>query len=265
MVIIWLLVLMNKIPDDKGFCHLLNKLIEGVFCHGGSSSPLVTHLKTVMMQKLFQKKDVMKFISCNYIWLAYAAALGSQSSMGLSVESLDQPLEKAIEGSTLEIWSTIAFSLNDNILGLIFWEKFFVLYFELAAKHSDLGNTKKDTFNNHFIALAKKFENSNRTLYSLYYSFTTWAEEVVIDHGNFLSDVKSETFGVFKAHFPSYFYRSTSTQPSNLSEYLLREPGLHKREQLIAWILLLFTPPVQVPYSALWYQRRVRDLYWWCE
>ena len=94
----------------------------------------------------------------------------------------------ALANCALGVLMQVALALDVDVRALLFWERFFVLYF--AALRVDPGffpGAKQAELTEHFSRTAKAFEGSDRRVYMLYECFTTWSDEVIPKRGAFFT------------------------------------------------------------------------------
>lgn len=96
---------------------------------------------------------------------------------------------------------------------LLFWERFFLLYFEACAIHADNNfflAAWKEHLNKHFIKAAQAFDSrgKEKPFYQLYYAFTTWSKDVILTTGsNLFLAQNSELLRLFVHVYPPLFPR----------------------------------------------------------
>ncbi|KAL1507015.1 hypothetical protein AB1Y20_007877 [Prymnesium parvum] len=130
---------------------------------------------------------------------------------------------EALSHCALGILFEAAVSLERDVRALLFWERFFVLYF--SAHHLEPGffpPARQAEANDHFGRMARSFEPSDRRVYMLYECFTTWSEEIIPRRGAFFTPdaVHSEGYehfiSIITAAYPPPYFRSRESSAASL-------------------------------------------------
>lgn len=104
-----------------------------------------------------------------------------------------------------------ATKIQEPRLALLFWERFFLLYFESVAIHADnnyFPPTWKEPLNATFTQLAQSFDSrgNEKPYYHMYYAFTTWSKDVILTTGsNLFLAQNAELLRLFVHSFPPPF------------------------------------------------------------
>lgn len=121
-------------------------------------------------------------------------------------------LQKALKQSRFWTLKEVALSVKDPLIQLLFWEHFFVLFFEATGAYPAMATKLvppplKEQLNKHFSMLAQPFNNeSQRKAYTTYYSFTTWSKDVIFGKNKKLFSIEDrQLIDVLHAAYPPPF------------------------------------------------------------
>lgn len=81
-------------------------------------------------------------------------------------------------------YSLVAEQVSDNVIALVFWERFFLLVFEVIAFYGDLDYFPvhvKKSLNDYFNKVGQQLMILNLNAASqAYFSFTTWDKNIIL-------------------------------------------------------------------------------------
>jgi len=170
---VWIRILAPKYAEPT-FQLPLSHLVHGLFCQQVNFSDIgsILHRNPVAKDTIHKTATAMP-------WICYLALWGHQPRIPASLQFAQ------IEDSSLWLAHQVALKVQDPILALIFWERFFALYFEFYSVFQDrcldfFPPGWQTQLNSHFVNTANKVHKSIGTIY---YNFSTWESSNIFPDG----------------------------------------------------------------------------------
>jgi len=114
----------------------LNELVHGLFC--GVTD--FEELSQLVKQKVFSMRDLEKYLNNNLPWVVYLGILAFVPRVPPAIDSNMREPDHTIKESALWFWREAAMRIANPRLALVFWERFFLTYFESEAIHATKGS-----------------------------------------------------------------------------------------------------------------------------
>eukprot|EP01122_Echinamoeba_exundans_P011282 TRINITY_DN4432_c0_g2_i1.p1 TRINITY_DN4432_c0_g2~~TRINITY_DN4432_c0_g2_i1.p1 ORF type:complete len:2537 (+),score=455.07 TRINITY_DN4432_c0_g2_i1:648-7613(+) len=201
---------------SRAYERLINVLVHGLFCNNANFEELSQLAKN---PKTPSTHEILSCIDRGFIWTAYLACWAYLPRLSPPRNrSLANP-DPAMQASSLWMFRECAMKIQEPRLALLFWERFFLLYFESCAIHADteyFPAAWKEPLNQLFIQMAQKFDSrgKEKPFYHIYYAFTTWSKDVILTTGSHLFMAQNaELLHLFVHVYPPLFPRRGVSVP----------------------------------------------------
>jgi hypothetical protein len=132
----WSHAIVGRAATEDSFGVLMDFLVREVWLNQWTFEPLLHSV----VRANFAKKDVMRLHSSGHVWASAASVMGLQPAYPTDLQSsmpsqADANFNRVLKESRFWILKDLAISTKDSVLALIFWEQFFLLYFEACGKN----------------------------------------------------------------------------------------------------------------------------------
>eukprot|EP01125_Pyxidicula_operculata_P007844 TRINITY_DN2653_c0_g6_i1.p1 TRINITY_DN2653_c0_g6~~TRINITY_DN2653_c0_g6_i1.p1 ORF type:complete len:2577 (+),score=595.36 TRINITY_DN2653_c0_g6_i1:21-7751(+) len=177
---LWSNVLLSKL-NNKALVTPINLFVHGLFCQQISFD----YFGPILRQQPMNARDIVTNAASSP-WVSFAALFGYEPRLPPARLNNNAEPPRGVKDSALWLWKEAAMNVQSPFIALAFWERFFLLYFEVQSLYGDLNyfpQTWKNDLNQTFTKLAKSLTD-NKPVYLIYYSFTTWSKDIIFTTGN---------------------------------------------------------------------------------
>jgi hypothetical protein len=204
---------------SRSYERLINVLVHGLFCNNANFEELSQLAKN---PKTPSSQDILSCIDRGFVWTAYLACWAYLPRLSPPRNRSQVNPDPAMQASSLWMFRECAMKIQEPRFALLFWERFFLLYFESCAIHADteyFPPTWREPLNQVFIQMAQKFDSrgKEKPFYQIYYAFTTWSKDVILTTGSHLFMAQNaELLHLFVHVYPPLFPRRISATSTTL-------------------------------------------------
>lgn len=172
--------------NEPGFHKIANSLVNGLFFQQINFEDLVEYAS----RNPLPRAEILK-LAATHPWVSFIAIYGFAPRLPPPHRSGNLGEQRQqIENSSLWLWKEVAERVTDNVIALVFWERFFLLVFEVISFYGDqdyFPMEMKRGLNDYFNRVGQSLLQLNlQVAAQTYFSFTTWSKDVIFTSGGSL-------------------------------------------------------------------------------